>query len=83
MDEIILVGAGGHARSCIDVIELSGQYKIAGLVEKDKKNGQESNECHQYQRPYWQFREYDEILTIYRNRIVRARDKIHDVGSQK
>ena len=38
MDEIILVGAGGHARSCIDVIELSGQFKIAGLVEKDKKN---------------------------------------------
>ena len=42
MDEIILVGAGGHARSCIDVIELSGQYKIAGLVEKDEKNRQEN-----------------------------------------
>jgi|TARA_Y100000310_G_C20520200_1_gene733268 sugar O-acyltransferase (sialic acid O-acetyltransferase NeuD family) len=42
MDEIILVGAGGHARSCIDVIELSGQYKIAGLVEKDKINRQEN-----------------------------------------
>ena len=38
MDEIILIGAGGHARSCIDVIELSGQYKIAGLVEKDGSN---------------------------------------------
>ena len=39
MDEIILVGAGGHARSCIDVIELSGQFKVGGLVEKDEKNG--------------------------------------------
>jgi len=39
MDEIILIGVGGHTRSCIDVIELSGQYKIAGLVEKDEKNG--------------------------------------------
>ncbi|WP_076792533.1 acetyltransferase [Chlorobium sp. KB01] len=29
---IILVGAGGHARSCIDVIEQQGQYQIAGLV---------------------------------------------------
>ena len=38
MDDIILVGAGGHARSCLDVIELSGQYKIAGLVEKSEKN---------------------------------------------
>ena len=42
MDEIILVGAGGHARSCIDVIELSGQFKIAGLVDKSANEGQEN-----------------------------------------
>jgi len=30
--EIILIGAGGHSRACIDVIEQEGQYKIAGLV---------------------------------------------------
>jgi sugar O-acyltransferase (sialic acid O-acetyltransferase NeuD family) len=29
---LILIGAGGHARSCIDVIEQHGQYQIAGLV---------------------------------------------------
>jgi sugar O-acyltransferase (sialic acid O-acetyltransferase NeuD family) len=29
---LILIGAGGHARSCIDVIEEQGRYKIAGLV---------------------------------------------------
>jgi sugar O-acyltransferase (sialic acid O-acetyltransferase NeuD family) len=29
---IILIGAGGHAHSCIDVIEQQGQYRIAGLV---------------------------------------------------
>ena len=29
---LILVGAGGHARSCIDVIERQGQYQIAGLI---------------------------------------------------
>ena len=40
MDEIILIGAGGHARACIDVIELAGQYKIAGLVEKDESNSE-------------------------------------------
>lgn len=38
MDEIILIGAGGHTRSCIDVIELEGKFKIAGLVEKDSYN---------------------------------------------
>jgi len=30
--DLVLVGAGGHARSCIDVIEQSGQYRIGGLV---------------------------------------------------
>ena len=46
MDKIILVGAGGHARSCIDVIELTGFYKIAGLVEKDNADGNENNEIY-------------------------------------
>ncbi|MCK9380247.1 MAG: acetyltransferase [Sulfuritalea sp.] len=29
---LILIGAGGHAHSCIDVIEQLGQYQIVGLV---------------------------------------------------
>ncbi|HEY8101585.1 MAG TPA: acetyltransferase [Burkholderiaceae bacterium] len=29
---LILIGAGGHARSCIDVIEQQCRYQIAGLV---------------------------------------------------
>jgi sugar O-acyltransferase (sialic acid O-acetyltransferase NeuD family) len=29
---LILIGAGGHARACIDVIEQYGQFEIAGLV---------------------------------------------------
>lgn len=29
---LILIGAGGHAHACIDVIEQQGQYNIAGLV---------------------------------------------------
>ena len=31
-NELILIGAGGHARSCIDVIEQEANYKITGLV---------------------------------------------------
>lgn len=34
---IILVGAGGHARACIDVIEQHGLYQIAGLVGLQKE----------------------------------------------
>lgn len=29
---ILLIGAGGHARSCIDVIELEGRFSVAGLI---------------------------------------------------
>jgi sugar O-acyltransferase (sialic acid O-acetyltransferase NeuD family) len=29
---LLLVGAGGHARSCIDVIEQQGKFEVAGLV---------------------------------------------------
>lgn len=29
---ILLVGAGGHARACIDLIEREGRFAIAGLV---------------------------------------------------
>lgn len=32
MENLILIGAGGHANSCIDVIEQEGCYRIAGMV---------------------------------------------------
>jgi sugar O-acyltransferase (sialic acid O-acetyltransferase NeuD family) len=32
--EIILLGAGGHCRSCIDVIEAEGRFSIAGIVDQ-------------------------------------------------
>jgi sugar O-acyltransferase (sialic acid O-acetyltransferase NeuD family) len=31
--EIILVGGGGHCKSCIDVIEHAGAYEIAGIID--------------------------------------------------
>lgn len=32
--KIILLGAGGHCRSCIDVIEAEGRFSIAGIVDR-------------------------------------------------
>jgi sugar O-acyltransferase (sialic acid O-acetyltransferase NeuD family) len=32
MTQLILVGGGGHCRSCIDVIESTKSYEIAGIV---------------------------------------------------
>ena len=36
--KIILVGAGGHCRSCIDVIEQEGRFEIFGIVDKVGQN---------------------------------------------
>jgi len=36
MKEIILIGAGGHAISCIDVIEETKKFKISGIVDNDE-----------------------------------------------
>ena len=37
MKKIILIGAGGHAESCLDVINLTKKFKILGFIDKDKK----------------------------------------------
>ena len=38
---LILIGAGGHAHACIDVIEQHGGYQIAGLIGmRDEMHGQ-------------------------------------------
>lgn len=39
-DEIILIGAGGHARVLIDLIRLSGLYEIAGIIDSQLKVGE-------------------------------------------
>lgn len=38
MKKLILIGAGGHCLSCIDVIESQSKYKIVGLIDKKSRN---------------------------------------------
>jgi sugar O-acyltransferase (sialic acid O-acetyltransferase NeuD family) len=33
MSGLLLIGGGGHCRSCIDVIEAEGRYRIRGIVQ--------------------------------------------------
>ena len=33
MSPLLLIGGGGHCRSCIDVIEKTGRFQIAGIVD--------------------------------------------------
>jgi sugar O-acyltransferase (sialic acid O-acetyltransferase NeuD family) len=39
MEDIVLVGGGGHCKSVIDVIEREGRFRIAGLVDLPGKLG--------------------------------------------
>jgi sugar O-acyltransferase (sialic acid O-acetyltransferase NeuD family) len=39
-NKIILIGGGGHCKSCIDVIEQEGKYRIAGVIDKKDKIGE-------------------------------------------
>jgi len=41
MDNIVLIGGGGHCVSCIDVIEAENKYKIVGILDSEEKIGQE------------------------------------------
>lgn len=38
--KIILVGGGGHCKSCIDVIEHDGKFLIAGIIDSQKNGDQ-------------------------------------------
>ncbi|MGB3946581.1 MAG: acetyltransferase [Bacteroidia bacterium] len=37
--ELILIGGGGHCKSCIDVIEQEGKYTIVGILDLPDKKG--------------------------------------------
>jgi sugar O-acyltransferase (sialic acid O-acetyltransferase NeuD family) len=37
-EKIILIGGGGHCKSCIDVIEHEDRFEIAGIVDIPEKN---------------------------------------------
>lgn len=38
--KIILIGGGGHCKSCIDVIESTNEYEILGIIDLKEKVGQ-------------------------------------------
>ena len=38
--QIILIGGGGHCKSCIEVIESTDEYEIAGIIDVKEKIGE-------------------------------------------
>ncbi len=41
MIRLLLIGGGGHCRSCIDVIRMTNRYEIIGIVDVKEKVGQQ------------------------------------------
>jgi len=41
MQKIILLGGGGHCKSCIDVIEQEAKYEIMGILDQESLVGEE------------------------------------------
>ncbi len=39
-EKIILIGGGGHCKSCIDVIEQEGRFEIYGIIDLPEKKGE-------------------------------------------
>lgn len=35
MKKLVLIGGGGHCKSCIEVVESAGEYEIAGILDKE------------------------------------------------
>ena len=44
MEQIIIIGKGGHARSIVDAIECEGKYQIAGYVINEEEIEEENND---------------------------------------
>lgn len=42
MDNIVIIGSSGHAKVIIDVVEQEGSYKIAGLLDRYRKVGEQT-----------------------------------------
>ena len=40
--KLILIGGGGHCKSCIDVIEKEGRFQISGIVDVPEKYGEKA-----------------------------------------
>ena len=43
MKKIMLIGAGGHARSCVDVIDSLNFFRVSFMVGKNDRNFKKIN----------------------------------------
>jgi len=79
--KLILIGGGGHCKSCIDIIEQSCKYSIVGILDKkekigDKVLGYEIIDTDENIIDYIQ-KDYEFLITIGQLRTPSIRKKIY------
>jgi len=42
MDNIVVIGSSGHAKVISDIVEQEGRYRIAGLLDRNRKVGEQA-----------------------------------------
>ena len=73
MKKLILVGAGGHCKSCIDIVEKTGEYNIVGLIDLKEKIG-EPYPLEVYM-PYMEPAVKERVSALYREKTGRDPDE--------
>jgi len=83
--EIILIGGGGHCKSCIDVIETEGKYAIKGILDLPSEIG---NKVLGYEVigndddiEYYAKKSYSFIITVGHMGNTKLREKLFKIVS--
>lgn len=86
--KLILIGGGGHCKSCIDVIEQEAKYEIVGIIDLPEKKGEKISgyEVIGNDNEYEKFIQlgYDFLVTVGQIKTASVRKQIFEkLKSQK
>ena len=86
MKKIVLIGAGGHAKSVIEAINSTKGYKIIGLIDKNKKSKFEKYKIlgnDKFLEKKNLIRKYYFLVTIGQIKNYKIREKIFNILKKK
>ena len=86
MKKILLIGGGGHCKSCIDVIQTTEAYDILGILDLPEKVGTKTLGVPivgvDEELPYWLERVDDVLITVGQIRSHKKRASIAKIAAQ-
>ena len=83
MQKLILIGGGGHCKVCIDIIEQTGQYHIAGILDAANLIGTEvlGYKIIGTDEDIWKYagQDYQFLITVGQIKTATVRKKIYQL----